>query len=109
MGQPSYLCQPPTGYKSTAEAWGGSNAIVQRTNFAVALAENRFPGTRLNTGFIAGAKTDDSALSAALMGVPLTEESVRTVAAAAQQHGIGPGEPNRLSGLILGSPEFQRR
>ncbi|MBA3269121.1 MAG: DUF1800 domain-containing protein [Acidobacteria bacterium] len=38
MGMPLYLCQPPTGYAETADAWVSSGALVNRINFAVALA-----------------------------------------------------------------------
>ncbi len=45
LGMPLYQCQPPTGYKDTAEAWVNTGALVGRMNFAVALAANRLPGT----------------------------------------------------------------
>jgi uncharacterized protein (DUF1800 family) len=38
MGMPLYLCQPPTGYAETADAWVSSGALVNRINFALALA-----------------------------------------------------------------------
>ena len=44
MGEPLYLCQPPTGYSDTAEAWVNTGALVARLNFALALAGNS-PGT----------------------------------------------------------------
>lgn len=50
MGMPLYLCQPPTGYDETAEAWVSSAALVSRINFAVALAEGRVRGVRLPAG-----------------------------------------------------------
>lgn len=39
QGMPLYLCQPPTGYKDTADAWVNSGALISRMNFAVELAE----------------------------------------------------------------------
>jgi uncharacterized protein (DUF1800 family) len=38
QGMPLYLCQPPTGYKETADAWVNSGALIARMNFAVELA-----------------------------------------------------------------------
>ena len=38
QGMPLYLCQPPTGYKDTADAWVSSGALITRMNFAVELA-----------------------------------------------------------------------
>ena len=45
QGMPLYLCQPPTGYKDTADAWVSSGALITRMNFAVELA-NRGAGGR---------------------------------------------------------------
>ncbi|MBK5258130.1 MAG: DUF1800 domain-containing protein [Thermoanaerobaculia bacterium] len=44
MGQPLYFSQPPTGYAEEAEAWVNSGAILNRINFAIALAGNKMPG-----------------------------------------------------------------
>jgi uncharacterized protein (DUF1800 family) len=40
MGMPLYMCQPPTGYKDTADAWVNTGALVNRINFALTLAQN---------------------------------------------------------------------
>jgi uncharacterized protein (DUF1800 family) len=40
LGMPLYMCQPPTGYADTAEAWVNTGALVNRMNFAVRLARN---------------------------------------------------------------------
>jgi uncharacterized protein (DUF1800 family) len=40
MGEPLYMCQPPTGYKDTADAWVNTGALVNRINFAVKLARD---------------------------------------------------------------------
>jgi uncharacterized protein (DUF1800 family) len=44
LGMPLYQCQPPTGYKDTADAWVNTGALVNRMNFAVALTESKVPG-----------------------------------------------------------------
>src|SRR5207248_9742586 len=41
LGMPLYMCQPPTGYKDTADAWVNTGALVNRMNFALQLAGNR--------------------------------------------------------------------
>jgi uncharacterized protein (DUF1800 family) len=38
LGMPLYQCQPPTGYKDTADAWINTGALVSRMNAAVRLA-----------------------------------------------------------------------
>ena len=44
LGMPLYQCQPPTGYKDTADAWVNTGALVDRMNFAVRLANQRLNG-----------------------------------------------------------------
>ena len=47
LGMPLYQCQPPTGYKDTADAWLNTGALVERMNFAVRLATRKLPGTSI--------------------------------------------------------------
>lgn len=48
MGEPLYGYQAPTGYPDTAAAWVSTGALLERLNFALALAANRIPGTRVS-------------------------------------------------------------
>ena len=45
MGQPLYRCQPPAGYPDRGDHWMSNGTVLERLNFAVALAGNRIPGT----------------------------------------------------------------
>lgn len=47
LGMPLYGCQPPTGYKDTAEAWVNTGALLNRLNFALALASGKLPGVHV--------------------------------------------------------------
>jgi uncharacterized protein (DUF1800 family) len=38
MGMPLYMCQPPTGYADTSDAWMNTGALVARLNYALQLA-----------------------------------------------------------------------
>ena len=38
LGMPPYMCQPPTGYDDTAEAWVSAGALVTRMNIAQQIA-----------------------------------------------------------------------
>lgn len=59
MGEPLYGYQAPTGYPDTAEDWVNTGALLERMNFAVALASNRIPQTRVNlVKFEAGSKQE---------------------------------------------------
>ena len=44
LGQPLYMCQPPTGYHDTADAWVSAGGLVSRMNFATRLASGTMPG-----------------------------------------------------------------
>lgn len=48
MGEPLYGYQAPTGYPDKAADWVNTGALLERMNFAVALASNRIPQTRVN-------------------------------------------------------------
>jgi uncharacterized protein (DUF1800 family) len=44
MGMAPYMCQPPTGYADTADAWVSSGALVSRMNFGTSLASGSLRG-----------------------------------------------------------------
>ena len=131
MGMPLYGCIPPTGYKWDATDWVSTGALVNRMNFALALAANRLPGIRTEWT-AAGAGPGDSSpqseearLESALVdgGVSATTRSAvleefekqrprqGPMAVAMNETRNGPLERQDqvLAGLLLGSPEFQRR
>jgi uncharacterized protein (DUF1800 family) len=91
LGMPLYFCQPPTGYKDSADAWVNTGALVSRMNFALALADGQLPGIA-----VASEETQISNLV-----IDLADSTRATIARANTA-------PQRLA-LTLGSPEFQRR
>ena len=117
MGEPLYLCQPPTGYSDTAEAWVNTGALVARLNFALQLAAGRLPGTRTDLRRLispedaADSKKSVDVLACAFLGGDLSLETRRTVGKRIEEQ-PAPADDSRLAmiaGLILGSPEFQRQ
>jgi uncharacterized protein (DUF1800 family) len=92
QGMPLYQCQPPTGYKDTADGWVNTGALVGRMNFALALASNKLRGTMLS-------QPPQSASD--LIAGELSESTRATIAKA--------GSSPQVAALTLGSPEFQRR
>jgi uncharacterized protein (DUF1800 family) len=92
QGMPLYQCQPPTGYKDTADGWINTGALVGRMNFSLALASNKLRGIEVS-------QTPQSASD--LISGELSESTRATIAKAA-------GAP-QIAALTLGSPEFQRR
>jgi uncharacterized protein (DUF1800 family) len=92
LGMPLYMCQPPTGYKDTADAWVNTGALVNRMNFALQLAR---PAATL------GATFDADVIIRTVLANDIATTTRDTIdkATTAEQ---------RLA-LTLGSPEFQRR
>jgi uncharacterized protein (DUF1800 family) len=71
LGEVPYAYQAPTGYPDTAEDWVNTGALLERLNFAVAIASNRIPGTRVDLKAYASpdkAKTLDRAIAEILDG-----------------------------------------
>ena len=68
MGEPLYGYQAPTGYPDTAEDWVNTGALLERLNFAVALASNRIPGTKVNLKQFEG-KDDAEILNRSVDGI----------------------------------------
>lgn len=124
IGEPLYRCQPPTGYSDKSEAWVNTGALLNRLNFALALAGNRLRGTRVNLGSLLGnsaAPSAERALEQAIQMFLAGQISEQTRATLAKQ--LADPQVTRatlddriqrvdfgvIAGLVLGSPEFQRR
>jgi len=108
MGMPLYLQQPPTGYKDTREAWESTSGLLTRLNFAFDLAGSRIPGLRLDAQKLAPRAADTDSYLDDAAGVLLpsgVSESTRTVV---HRESSGLDAP-KIAGLLIGSPEFQRR
>jgi uncharacterized protein (DUF1800 family) len=108
MGQPLFLCQPPTGYGDTADKWVNTASLVERLNFAVALCEGRIPGTTpriLRNG--ASPASIDAAIDM-LMHRPVSESTREAIAKEIGERGFSAERLPKIAGLLLGSPEFQK-
>lgn len=124
IGEPLYQCVPPTGYKDDAETWVNTGALLSRLNFALTLAGNRLRGAEVDLPARLGddVQTDPKrALDRAVetfLGGQISTASLDTL-----QHQTA--DPQVLhaklddpahqidlgvvTGLVLGTPEFQRR
>jgi uncharacterized protein (DUF1800 family) len=92
LGMPLYQCQPPTGYKDTADAWVNTGALINRMNIALALASDNLAGVRLEA---------HPQPESFLIGTPISDATRTTIARAST--------PQQAIALTIGSPEFQRR
>jgi uncharacterized protein (DUF1800 family) len=132
MGMPLYGAQPPTGYSLKSETWVSSSALLNRMNFALALTSGKIRGVKVDAAQLAGgsAQTGDakvalSAMESSLLAgdvskqthdsiVAQMEESQKSVAQGSRPdrkaaEASRPQDVATVAGLLLGSPEFQRR
>src|SRR3954447_16945583 len=121
IGEPLYGAQPPTRFSDKADVWINTGALMNRLNFALALASNKLPGVHADVVALIPAKqaADASqsvdALAQALTGGNLTEETRNTIKSRIVERKAPPEDPwdntqlPTVAGLILGSPEFQRQ
>jgi uncharacterized protein (DUF1800 family) len=103
LGQPLYRKQEPTGYSSANADWINSAALLARTNFALALAQNRIPGVQVDA---ARFNTEPAAVAKAVL---FRDVSAATREALEKALGSKTKTPSLIAGLVLGSPDFQRR
>ncbi|OYW77650.1 MAG: hypothetical protein B7Z27_07935 [Sphingobacteriia bacterium 32-37-4] len=137
MGQRFYYYQAPTGFPDRASNWINTGALLNRMNFGLAFASQKIPGVRMNLAALNNYHEPESAIDALTVYsnlllpqrdhaanikrlIPLVndegvEEKISkaaTVDKAAEQMTFDKGTKNMLSqvvGIIIGSPEFQRK
>jgi len=135
MGMPLYGCVPPTGYSDKADAWVSTGELVNRMNFALSLATNHFNGIQpvwTSTSQPPASPADtEKDLEARLIPAGVSEKTRAAVLDQSQQaqpqfqtfprpDAGQPAHANpqasaqekqnaQIAGLLLGSPEFQRR
>ena len=141
MGMPLYGCIPPTGYSWKSSDWVSTGSLVDRMNFALALAANRLPGiyadwapqpqdeappsvrarsnepiareeARLESMLIPGGLSV-STRAALLQKFQQQTASPQAISATSADNARAANALQRqdqlLAGLLLGSPDFQRR
>ncbi|MFY9905663.1 MAG: DUF1800 domain-containing protein [Terriglobales bacterium] len=139
MGMMPYAMLPPTGYSMKAEVWVNSSALLGRMNFALGLAAGKIRGVKVDTAGLAagtlleGASSGGPTVAAAnitdaqqvlaalensLLAGDVSRQTHDTISKQLEDPKISQrrlDDPKRppnvaaIAGLILGSPEFQRR
>jgi uncharacterized protein (DUF1800 family) len=122
MGMMPYGMMPPTGYSMKADTWVNSSALLGRMNFALGLAAGKVRGVSMDATQLAVGATDAqqalAALEDALLAGEISKQSHDTISKQLEDPKISQrrlDDPSRppnvgaIAGLILGSPEFQRR
>lgn len=124
MGEPLFLCQPPTGYSDKASTWVNTGALLNRLNFALAFATGHLPGTTVSLPPMFGddaSKDPELALTRSVelfldgQVEPSTRQTLEArlddpqILQASLDDPVKQVNEGLLSGLVLGTPEFQRR
>ncbi|HEY1496620.1 MAG TPA: DUF1800 domain-containing protein, partial [Candidatus Solibacter sp.] len=104
MGEPLYAKEAPNGYKDTGELWLNTASVMARIEFAHALVKGQIPGAPVDSARFAG-KT-----AAAISHELLNREPSKQTLTAIEQ-GLEGKQPSAdvIAGLVISSPEFQRR
>jgi len=127
MGMTPYGMMPPTGYSMKADTWVNSSALLARMNFALGLAAGKVRGVKVDVVILsstAGAQSPADAqqalltLESSLLSGDISKQTHDTISKQLEDPKITQrrlDDPKRppnvaaITGLILGSPEFQRR
>ncbi|MGB6481193.1 MAG: DUF1800 domain-containing protein [Candidatus Sulfotelmatobacter sp.] len=135
MGMPLYGAQPPTGYSMKAETWVSSSALLNRMNFALALTSGKIKGVKVDAAQLAGTSSPPDAaatlatLESSLVVGGVSQQTHDSIVAQIEAvgknrahtmadnkadsnkptNGARPPDVSTIAGLLLGSPEFQRR
>lgn len=124
IGEPLYGCQPPTGYSDKADAWVNSGALLNRLNFGLVLASGKMNGAHVDVASLLGAQSsaDPNAVLNRALDVLLGGQASPETRAVLEKQLNDPQvlqamfddpvknvDAGLITGLVLGSPEFQRR
>jgi uncharacterized protein (DUF1800 family) len=121
MGMPLYGMQPPTGYSMKSDAWVNSSALLGRMNFALALTSGKLKGVQVGSEQLPGQKDSPQTLAGlenSLLAGDVSPQTHEVIGARLEDSKISRRKlddpartPNMgmIAGLLLGSPEFQRR
>jgi uncharacterized protein (DUF1800 family) len=121
LGMPLYGAQPPTGYSTKADAWVNSASLLGRMNFALALSGGKLKGVRVESDLATASGDSEQVLAQlenTLLAGDVSKQTHDTIAAKLDDPAITQrklDDPERapnvnvITGLLLGSPEFQRR
>jgi uncharacterized protein (DUF1800 family) len=104
LGEPLYRKQEPTGYSNLNSEWVSSAALLSRMNFALQLAQNKLPGVKVDASRLSN-EPGLAARNLLYRAVsPQTQAGIQKALSEQKQK-----TPGLVAGLVIGSPDFQRR
>ncbi len=124
IGEPLYQCLTPNGYSDKAAAWVSTGALLSRMNFAISLTNNKVRGAQVDINPIVGTDFGGNAqlalerVETVFLAGQISDPTRTTLEKEAtdpQILGAKLDDPVKqvnvglITGLVLGSPEFQKR
>ena len=113
MGQPLFSYQAPTGWSEDSSKWVSTGALVARLNFALALTGHQVAEVTIDpVQMLNGVAADDhdAVLQKLVDGIDDGDINPATRATLLKEMPEDtPANPAKMTALMLGSPEFQRR
>ncbi len=109
LGEPLYRKIEPTGYSNENADWVSSASLLGRMNFALALAQNHFPGVKVDAARFADDPVEAARLVLFTDPTEATREAIERALADQKTKNPNAATPALVAGLVLGSPDFQRR
>ncbi len=109
LGEPLYRKLEPTGYSSANAEWVSSSALLARMNFALSLGQNKVQGIKVDTAKLS---TQPAKAAQQLLFLTPEKETLAAIGAALNKEKTKNPKASTealVAGLILGSPEFQRK
>ncbi len=109
-GEPLYRKLEPTGYSNLSSEWINSSALLDRMNFGLQLGQNHFQGLQLEPKKF---PTNPTATAKQLLFVDPAHQTLTAIDKALKEQKKKdpkhPAPPGLVAGLVIGSPDFQRR
>jgi uncharacterized protein (DUF1800 family) len=124
MGEPLFLCQPPTGYSDKSETWVNTGALLNRLNFALTFAGGKMAGTSVDLRTLLGQPSSSDPNIALEQSIEIflagdiadsTRKTLESrlsdpqILQARLADPVNQVNEGLIAGLVLGAPEFQRR
>ena len=104
LGEPLYRKQEPTGYSNVNSDWVNSAALQSRMNFTLNLAQNRVPGVKVDVSRFGNDPVEVAKTLMFRSASPQTRAAIQKALEDQKQK-----TPATVAGLVIGSPDFQRR
>jgi uncharacterized protein (DUF1800 family) len=109
-GEPLYRKVEPTGYSNAGAEWINSSALLDRMNFGMQLGQNKFQGLQLDPKRFSPAPATTARELLFTNATGQTLEAIgKTLREQKKKNPKQAPSPGLIAGLVIGSPDFQRR